>query len=907
MEDTVQLDAASDDPGAASPPAPADPAPKPQRTFYRINLSKITFGELWKSAKAYDAVLSWVLFRLIRKGFPVSTDDPAVESLEQFQVPAASVPDHYRKILAPFDAELAKLGFNSPIYHDIDDFLQSTGTTLASYAHPTLPVVARVHIRVWAVSTPAKVRLFVEFITAFEDGGYLWTLSSKSDLAAPPSCRIARKTGAPLKDLFELHQQERAKEPPFRKALPAQTPEQVASICHKLHDDVRAFHLKRGVFMPLSDADQTRAKATQESHRQAAAGTVQYPEVMLELDRIQTKKTSWVATLIILVISLAAFLIIGLPGKTSFRFLLALVPVLLFHEAGHYLAMRLCGYRNLRMFFIPGFGAAVSGRAFNVPGWKKVFVALMGPVPGIILGIIVGLCGMAFKTPLAIGAGLLLVAINGFNLVPVLPLDGGQVLQTILFSRHQTLDIVFRALTAVGLVALSVVLKTKVFMFIAFGMFMSLPYSYKMGQVAGQLRGERFEPLSPDSQTIPPATAAAIIAKLKASNKKPLNNKILAQQTLQVFETLNTRPPGWLAGIGLTTVYLTSLAAAVVFTMVFIVAQRGSVSEFMRTAARGPHHSLTAADVRTTPTSDAGIAAPHVTVVATLAKAADARAAYEKAAADPKPNQSVTLLGDSLLIRVPADNDAERKRWLADLQSQAKDVFVDGATMRASFRFQAIAPGDEAAKAIEEEVESYLRLPAPDTLIPPWAQGCTLTKEQQLARRTYVRLTSIKAYEDPSLVDLNKKIQEASRHGDQAEAKALTEQHRKLYDELHRKGMLEIANDSSGAVDTEFAHRYLELKDTLKPSEFYKTMTKELSPRLGMLDPSSACAAVSSKTGYTRLTGLAVQLEYLSFGDPAAGAAAVVQWLSSKGCVGLHYEVQGREVLPDDEEDPDVP
>jgi Zn-dependent protease len=906
MEDTVQLEATTDNSAAA--PASADPPPhRPQRTFYRINLGKITFVELWKSAKAYDAVLSWVIFRLVHTAFPASTDDPAVEHLEQFHVPAATVPDHYRKTLAPLEAELTKLGFHSPIYHDIDDFLHSTGTTLASYAHPTLPVVARVHIRVWAVSTPAKVRLFVEFITAFEDGGYLWTLSSKPDLAAPPACRIAQRTGAPLKDLFELHQQERAKEPLFRKAFSAQTPEMAASICHKLHDEVRAFHVMRGVFVPLSDADQTRAKATQESHRQASAGTVQYPEVMLELDRIQSKKTSWVATLIILVISLAAFLIIGLPGKTSFRFLLALVPVLLFHEAGHYVAMRLCGYRNLRMFFIPGFGAAVSGRAFNVAGWKKVFVALMGPVPGIILGIIVGLCGMAFKTPLAVGAGLLLVAINGFNLAPVLPLDGGQVLQTILFSRHQTLDIVFRTLAAGGLVALSIVLKTKVFMFIAFGMFMSLPYSYKMGQVAKQLRGEQFEPISPDSQSIPPATAAGIIKKLKASNKKPLHNKVLAQQTLQVFETLNTRPPGWLASIGLTTVYLASLAAAVVFAAVFVVAQRGSVSDFMRAAARGPHHSLSAAEVRTSPSTSPTNAASRVTVVATFGKAAEARAAYEKAAADPKRNQSVTLLGDSLFIGLPSDSDAERKHWLADLQSQAKDVFVDGATMRASFRFQAVAPGDEAVRAIEEEVESYLRLPAPDSLIPPWAEGCTLTKEQQLARRTYVRLTSLKTYESSAIVELNKKIQEASRHGDQAEAKALAEQHRNLYDELQRKGMQEVANDTSGAVDVEFAHRYLELKDSLKPSDFYTTMTKELSPRLGMLDPSSAGAALSSKTGYTRHTGLSVQLEYLTFRDPAAGASAIVQWLNSKGCVGLHYEVQGREILPEDDEDPEGP
>ena len=34
--------------------------------------------------------------------------------------------------------------------------------------------------------------------------------------------------------------------------------------------------------------------------------------------------------------------------------------------------MRLFRYSNVKMFFIPLLGAAVSGRHYNVPGWKKV-------------------------------------------------------------------------------------------------------------------------------------------------------------------------------------------------------------------------------------------------------------------------------------------------------------------------------------------------------------------------------------------------------------------------------------------------------------------------------------------------------------------------------------------------------
>jgi hypothetical protein len=560
------------------------------------------------------------------------------------------------------------------------------------------------------------------------------------------------------------------------------------------------------------------------------------------------------------------------------------------------------------MFFIPGFGAAVTGRAFNLPGWKKVVVYLMGPVPGIILGIIAGLCGMAFHQPLAVNAGLLLVAINGFNLLPVLPLDGGQVLQTILFSRHYTLDIVFRVLAALCLLGMSIALKSKGFMFVALPVFISIPFAFRMGRSASQLRKEGFAPVSPDSQTIPPAAAAQIITKLKSASKKPVNNKILAQQTLQVFETLNTRSPGWLASASLLLVHLISFVAALVFCMIFVVASRGSVPDFLRAAANRPHHSLTATEVRSSPNIESAIQdpEPHVTIVATFPNSAKAREAFDKAVADPHPRESVTLFGDTLLVRVPAANDAERNRWLASLPPLAKDTFVQGATMRAMFRVQGLAPSDVAAKAIQDEAEGYFELPLRQGLIPPWTPACSLTPEQRLARQTYARLRTIQTYNDPAVKEISKRIVEARRRGDEAGAKALSEESRKLESDLYRKGLQAVADDTS--MDTSLARRYIELHDTLKPGEFYKAAPKEFAPRFGLAaDSSPACAMTRAHDGYAVSTGLVIEIEGLSFEDPAAGISAVTAWLNAKGVRSLHYEIFGDPVGPDSEYDPEDP
>ncbi len=150
--------------------------------------------------------------------------------------------------------------------------------------------------------------------------------------------------------------------------------------------------------------------------------------------------------------------------------------------------------------------------------------------------------------------------------------------------------------------------------------------------------------------------------------------------------------------------------------------------------------------------------------------------------------------------------------------------------MRAMFRLQGLAPSDADAKAIQEEAEAYFDLPLrPGPQFPPWTPACSLTPPQRLARQTYVRLVSVHTYDDPDMKAIRQRIVDARRRGDEAAAKALAEESGKLENDLLRKGLQAVADDTS--MDTDLARRYIELHDTLKPGEFYKTSRKELAPR----------------------------------------------------------------------------
>ena len=155
--------------------------------------------------------------------------------------------------------------------------------------------------------------------------------------------------------------------------------------------------------------------------------------VLAEIDRLQRRKANWGTTLVVLVISAVLFYVIG-SAAWDWKTAALLIPILLFHELGHYVSMRVFGYRNLRMFFIPLFGAAVTGRNYNVAAWKKAVVSLAGPLPGICLGVPLGVAGYLLGQKLLLEAATLMILLNGINLIPLLPLDGGWTVHA-LFSR----------------------------------------------------------------------------------------------------------------------------------------------------------------------------------------------------------------------------------------------------------------------------------------------------------------------------------------------------------------------------------------------------------------------------------------------------------------------------------------
>lgn len=126
----------------------------------------------------------------------------------------------------------------------------------------------------------------------------------------------------------------------------------------------------------------------------------------------------------------------------SIEFAIALIFCLVWHEYGHIKAMKYFGMKTKGIYLIPFVGGlAVSDEKLNTR-WQNVVISIMGPFFGLILSIA---CLVGYWiTDIEILAGLATFSafLNIFNLLPILPLDGGHVLKSIAFSINSKIGLV---------------------------------------------------------------------------------------------------------------------------------------------------------------------------------------------------------------------------------------------------------------------------------------------------------------------------------------------------------------------------------------------------------------------------------------------------------------------------------
>lgn len=848
-----------------------------QPQFYAVDLSRITLRErlAFEGSGRARRLVSALIERLLRLRAPCSLDEPPVEALAPFRVGEADLPDTVRSELEPLAAALAELGFGSPVWHRVDDGLLHAETVLVTFTHASGEAFARLHHRRWMFVTPPRRIQFVEVVSAFEDGTFLWTSGTAPGLDAPPECRREHHPDASPAALWEVHRARLAGARQARAVRPLRTPAAAEDAAERLHRLIRDRQLARGVFVARSEAEEARAQAWLARRRDVPDADA---DVLAELERAEQPRVGTRHRL--LLGSLLLFVGLG-AWRWSLEFVALLTAVLILHELGHFVAMRAFGYRDVRMFFIPLLGAAVTGRRRNVAAWKQVVVSLMGPVPGVVLGAaLVGVWLVTGETHVFLPA-VLLLAVNGLNLAPVLPLDGGWVVRRLVSARHYLLDVAFVVLAAAALIAFGQWSGDLPFTVIGAVLLLGVRSTWRTGVLVRRLRAEPLPPCPIDGDGIPPALAGPIIAQVRAAGWQT-NARDIAAQTLAVVDAMTTRPPGWVATLGLGAVY----AGSVVLCAAAFAAL--AAGEYLLRPWLEPRGRLAISALAESGAAYDGGAF----VIATFDEPEAARAAYA-ALVDRPPGAPLALFGQSVLF-APSEGGEPPSAF-----DDAALLALDDADVRVAITCH--MPDEGEARRTAERLAAFFDT-VPSMLVPPWADPDPRTPEQRArderARATY-RQVSVpwgeiytSAIAEPWIAALRDAGEDT---WDDPAVVAANDELSRLHRVAEERRIAELQSQPDADVDAELLAAYAAAlqrrhagADDMSPAPI-----QPVFDRMGSLYVAAAAAPEIERQAAigadVSAHGTLLRLDDVWFEDPFRGPRAVARWLHASGCERLRY------------------
>lgn len=135
----------------------------------------------------------------------------------------------------------------------------------------------------------------------------------------------------------------------------------------------------------------------------------------------------------------------------NITYIATILLVIIIHEMGHFLAMRIFNYSNVKIFIVPLLGAFTSGKKQQVSQTQLSTIILAGPIPGIIIGCVLLWIKQGEENETLNMLAYTFLFLNVLNLLPFFPLDGGRLMETLFFRDNYIIRLVFGVISIIGL------------------------------------------------------------------------------------------------------------------------------------------------------------------------------------------------------------------------------------------------------------------------------------------------------------------------------------------------------------------------------------------------------------------------------------------------------------------------
>jgi hypothetical protein len=267
------------------------------------------------------------------------------------------------------------------------------------------------------------------------------------------------------------------------------------------------------------------------------------------------------------------------------------------------------------------------------------------------------------------------------------------------------------------------------------------------------------------------------------------------------------------------------------------------------------------------------------------------------------PAATLTRLADSLVLSIPAGDDALRERWFDEMQASATNTFVAVSNTPVTASLVCIAPTGTEATNLTRELGAFFSTASQMRLIAPWSPEANRSgfASWRRAREQWRAIGDEigKAWSDPAVRSYSAKISAATRRGASGEATRLMKEQAAKGKELQAKAQAQLRAASANPMDPDLLDLYARLHaPDLTNFAARKALLRELAAKLGEVRyagdrPAPGADAWSVTAGLVTQHGVLVEARWIGFCNPVCGLPAMADWLDNRGCRQIKYELRG--------------
>ncbi len=171
-------------------------------------------------------------------------------------------------------------------------------------------------------------------------------------------------------------------------------------------------------------------------------------------------------------ILIIGFLLLLFSNLTSSNYwiIIFVIGAVVLHEFGHFIGMRLFRYNEPNFIFYSIIAQKAKNRFKPVSQKNKILTLQMGPIPGLIVGTVLFYAALESKSEVLFVISMILLTLNLFSLLPIDPLDGGNIIKNLFFPKSQKPYLVFVLISSIIVIAVGYL--TGLYMLIILGFLM---------------------------------------------------------------------------------------------------------------------------------------------------------------------------------------------------------------------------------------------------------------------------------------------------------------------------------------------------------------------------------------------------------------------------------------------------